>query len=75
MVLLSFVFAAAAGTADPGWWGTVQRQIQASECEVTWAGSTTLPGVDAGWQAPNRAQGFRTAVLRDGADLGLSAVR
>lgn len=66
MVLLSFVLAAAAGTVEPGGWANVQQQIQTSEYEISWAGSTTLADLDAGWQAPNRAQGFRTYFLPTG---------
>ena len=46
--------------ADGSWMAEVQRNIEAQEYEVTWQDRTVLPGLDRVWQAPNRAQGFRT---------------
>jgi hypothetical protein len=42
------------------WWGTVQQDIRRSEYHVTWQDPTHLPGVEAAYQAPNRAHGLRT---------------
>ncbi len=42
------------------WWGTVQEKIRRSEYEITWQEHTSLPDLPAAYQAPNRAQGFRT---------------
>ncbi len=38
----------------------VLLQIKTAEYEITWANATPLQGLAASWQAPNRAQGFRT---------------
>ena len=45
---------------DPGWWGQVQGDIQREEYALSWQ---EQPGA---WQAPNRAQGFRTTFTEDG---------
>jgi uncharacterized repeat protein (TIGR01451 family) len=42
------------------WWGRVQADIRDSEYEISWQESTVLEDLEAAWQAPNRAQGFRT---------------
>jgi len=48
------------------WWGQVQENIQKEEYHVTWQDDTVLPDVKGGWQAPNRAQGFRTHFTDEG---------
>ena len=52
--------------ASPDWWSAVQEQIRASEYDVTWQESTSLPDVPAAYQAPNRAQGLRTYFAPEG---------
>jgi hypothetical protein len=49
-----------------GWWSAVLKDIAASEYGVIWQDPTTLPDVPAGWQAPNRAQNFRTYFTAEG---------
>ncbi len=46
--------------APEGWWSKVQEELAASEYEVTWQSGTVLADLPAAWQAPNRAQNFRT---------------
>jgi hypothetical protein len=49
-----------AGGPNANWWSQVQRRIAASEYHVSWQERTVLNGLDAAWQAPNRAHDFRT---------------
>jgi len=42
------------------WWAAVQENIARSEYWVTWQEHTYLDGIDAAYQAPNRAQNLRT---------------
>lgn len=42
-------------------------QIQAEEYFISWVDYTYLPGLEAAYQAPNRANGFRTYFTGDGA--------
>ena len=44
---------------EGAWWARVRSDIQASEYQVNWQGSTSLPGLAGAWHAVNRAQGFR----------------
>jgi len=55
-----------AAAAPSGWQSTVQRQIAAQEYEVTWQTSTRVEGLDAAWQAPNRAHNLRTYFAASG---------
>jgi len=48
------------------WWSQVQANIQQEEYGITWQDETVLPDVRGAWQAPNRAQGFRTYFTEDG---------
>ena len=50
----------------PGGFAEAQKNIEDSEYEVTWQAGAGLESVDAAWQAPNRAQGFRTYFTDDG---------
>lgn len=56
-------------TPPPGvpsdWWAQVKENIQLEEYHVTWRSETTLPDLIAAYQAPNRAQGFRTYFTED----------
>ena len=68
VTLLLLTIALPAGWAAEGtsatiqgdWWAKAQRQIEASEYQITWKAVTPFADLDAAWQAPNRAQGFRT---------------
>lgn len=55
------------GAADsPEWWSAVSRSIAATEYAVTrQAGAAAVDGAD-GWQAPNRANGFRSLFATSG---------
>jgi hypothetical protein len=55
--------------ASQDWWSKVQQDIQQQEYSVTWSDQTPLPGVKGAWQAPNRAQGFRTYFTEKGIRL------
>jgi uncharacterized repeat protein (TIGR01451 family) len=61
---------AAASDEDPGvpsdWWSSVQQDIADSEYEISWQESTIPADLGAAWQAPNRAQGFRTYFTEEG---------
>ena len=51
----------------PGdWWERARENIARSEYDVTWQERTGLPGLDAAYQAPNRAQDLRTYFADDG---------
>ncbi|MEW5763330.1 MAG: FG-GAP-like repeat-containing protein, partial [Acidobacteriota bacterium] len=52
--------------APEGWLETVQRQLEASEYEISWQTRTSLNGIPEAFQAPNRAQGFRTCFVPEG---------
>ena len=51
-------------TAD--WWAAVQENIARSEYRITWQERTYLDGVEAAYQAPNRAHNLRTYFTPDG---------
>ncbi|MFQ5720366.1 MAG: hypothetical protein ACE5IK_12530 [Acidobacteriota bacterium] len=42
------------------WWRRARREITASEYQSTWQSQTRFDDLKAAWQAPDRAQGFRT---------------
>jgi hypothetical protein len=44
-------------TVDPTWWRGAARELEQAEYRLTW---------QEAWQAPNRAQGFRTTFLERG---------
>jgi hypothetical protein len=46
--------------ASTNWWTAVQQNIRESEYHVTWQEKTTLPDLQAAYQAPNRAHNLRT---------------
>jgi len=48
------------------WWARTQNEIAASEYHATWRTGVGLPGLDAAWQAPNRAHGIRTYFTPEG---------
>ena len=54
-----------AGVASD-WRSQAQANIQKEEYNITWQDETILPDAKAAWQAPNRAQGFRTYFTEDG---------
>ena len=55
---------------DPtGWSAAVEREIADSEYRLTWQEETALAGIEAAWQAPNRAHDFRTYFTGDGIRL------
>ena len=49
--------------SPPGddWWSRAAAAIASEEYAVTWQDDTALDEPGGAWQAPNRAQGFRTA--------------
>ncbi len=49
-----------AGNVPQDWWSRAQKSIAASEYNVTWQEESSIPGLGAAWQAPNRAQNLRT---------------
>src|SRR5262245_42239027 len=57
---------AEAKSADPSWLSSVSGEIETSEYRVTWQTETALADLPSAWQAPNRAQGFRTYFAGDG---------
>ena len=48
------------GGATGGWSSAVQKQIAESEYQITWQSTSSLQGLEASYQAPNRAHNFRT---------------
>lgn len=54
---------------SPQWWSTVQENIRKSEYNATWQEGTSLAGLAAAYQAPNRAQNFRTYFSPEGVRL------
>jgi len=48
------------------WWAQVQEDIRQSEYHITWQEHSALPGLDAAYQAPNRAQNLRFYFTGDG---------
>ena len=52
--------------ASPDWWSGVQADIQRAEYNITWQDETVLPDLKGAYQAPNRAQGFRTYFTEEG---------
>jgi hypothetical protein len=54
-----------AGTRSD-WLAGVQADIQRSEYQITWQPLTPLADLPAAYQAPNRAQGFRTYFAPEG---------
>jgi hypothetical protein len=75
ILLTSLAVATAAGASSPpgdlpsDWWEGVQQDIREQEYHVTWGDETQLDDVEAAWQAPNRAQGFRTYFTAEGVRL------
>jgi len=63
---------AGAGMAGTGedvpadWWSRAQEDIAQREYCVTWQERPCLEGVEASWQAPNRAHGLRTYFTEHG---------
>ena len=57
--------------APSEWWSAVQQQIAEEEYAVSWQTATGVPGLDAAWQAPNRAHDLRTFFT----PLGIRVVR
>ena len=55
-----------AGSPPEAWLSAVQQRIAEEEYQVTWQERTGLAEVDAAWQAPNRAHGFRTYFAEEG---------
>ncbi|MFQ5420921.1 MAG: hypothetical protein ACE5EY_11245, partial [Anaerolineae bacterium] len=51
------------------WWQTVQADIQASEYHINWQDNSAQPEETAAYQAPNRANNFRTTFTQDGIRL------
>jgi hypothetical protein len=56
----------APANAATSWLSEVRGQIEAAEYEVTWQTSAGLAGIDAAYQAANRAQRFRTYFTEKG---------
>lgn len=46
--------------AGPDWWSHVSADIKAAEYHLSWADHPVIKDLPPAWQAPNRAQGFRT---------------
>ncbi|MCA9919422.1 MAG: FG-GAP repeat protein, partial [Anaerolineales bacterium] len=55
--------------ATSDWLQTVQTEIQQAEYQISWQDNPTTGAADAAYQAPNRAQNFRTYFLEDGIRL------
>jgi hypothetical protein len=54
----------------PGsWWDEARRTLALEEYEVSWSDGSRLEGLTGGWQAPNRAQGFRSWFTEEGIRL------
>jgi len=53
-------------SAAPGWSAGIQEDIATREYEVTWQVEAPMDGAAPAWQAPNRAQGFRTYFTDEG---------
>ncbi|MCA9920233.1 MAG: FG-GAP repeat protein, partial [Anaerolineales bacterium] len=51
------------------WLQTVQAEIQQAEYQISWQENLTAVAAGAAYQAPNRAQNFRTYFLEDGIQL------
>jgi hypothetical protein len=60
------VLAAGPPATPPGWLATVQRELAASEYEITWQIGTFQPDLASAYQAPNRAQDLRTYFAPEG---------
>src|SRR5262245_43023742 len=59
--------AAPSGTAVPsGWLEQAQSDLQEREYDVSWQAVPGAEGIAPSWQAPNRAQGFRTHFTPEG---------
>lgn len=52
--------------AGDDWWRRARSAIEASEYNVSWSNATSSAPTDVGWQAPNRAHGFRVWFTEDG---------
>jgi hypothetical protein len=65
-LVLSFFALPIPADVEPGWLSTVQEQITLDEYNLSWQERTYLPDLDASWQAPNRAHGFRTYFAEKG---------
>ncbi len=51
----------------PGdWWARAQAQIESLEYQPSWQDETPFADLAGGWQAPNRAHGFRTWFTAEG---------
>jgi len=61
---------AASDPASASWLATVESRIAEEEYHLTWQTQIALPGLEASWQAPNRAQGFRTYSRSTVYDIG-----
>jgi hypothetical protein len=48
------------------WQGKVAADLEAAEYRVTWQTATVIPGLDAAYHAPNRAQGLRAYFVPEG---------
>ncbi len=48
------------------WMGDVVSQVEQSEYHISWRNSGSIPGVEEGYSAPNRAQDLRFVFLDDG---------
>mgnify|MGYP003566064320 CR=1 FL=1 len=62
--LFLFTGVAVSGTeenaVDLDWLGKIQEDLRKQEYNVTWQESVDSSGIFGGYQAPNRAQGFRS---------------
>jgi RHS repeat-associated protein len=58
--------ASPAGAASEEWASLAGEQLEEAEYEITWQSQTVLKEARAAWQAPNRAQRFRTFFLESG---------
>ena len=50
----------------PDWWETVQKNIRSSEYQASKRKAASLSSISEAWQAPNRANGFRTYFIPEG---------
>ncbi|MCU0479462.1 MAG: hydantoinase B/oxoprolinase family protein, partial [Chloroflexi bacterium] len=76
MVLLlacSICSSSSAGAASPApseaWLSSVRATVEAEEYQASWQDATPFDDVPGAYQAPNRAQGFRTWFLPEGIRL------
>jgi SdrD B-like protein/FG-GAP repeat protein/VCBS repeat protein len=52
--------------APSGWMAQVQQDLAKREYDLSWQETPSVQGLEASWQAPNRAQGFRTYFVAEG---------